>query len=456
MTPQQLFEILLARRRQIFRVFAAVLVAAVVGTLLLPRQYTASATVIIDVRADPLAGLAYQSQTSSATFMATQLDIATSQRVARKVVDVLDLTTSPQFAGRNPDSIARQLRGAVWAAPTARNSNVMAIYATWPTPELAAGLANGFARAYIDTTIDLKIEPAKQYADWFDERVAELRSDLEARQRRLADYERENGFIVTSDSLDLETTRLAELSSELITIQSQRQQSASRRAQARSDAEALPEVLQNPTIVALKGTLAQAEALQRELSARLGSAHPEYQRVAGEVTNLRLRIADESVAIATSLGVQLEVNKQSEQDALDAFEAQKRRVLSLRDRRDAGLVLQNDVAATQRSLDAVTERQAMLSLESQSQATNIMLLGEANVPGGPSSPNMAFSVLLGSLLGLGLGCVTALVLELLDRRVRSATDVELMGLPVLVCVSPMTPPATAPPAPPPPKRLTSQ
>jgi len=41
---------------------------------------------------------------------------------------------------------------------------------------MAATLANAFAQAAIETDIELKIEPAKQYAGWFDQRSRALRA----------------------------------------------------------------------------------------------------------------------------------------------------------------------------------------------------------------------------------------------------------------------------------------
>jgi len=85
-------------------------------------------------------------------------------------------------------------------------------------PKTAAILANAFAQAYIDTNIELKVDPAKQYATWFDERSRALRADLEAKQKRLSDIRPKRASLPPRRRLDIENARLAELSSQLLTI----------------------------------------------------------------------------------------------------------------------------------------------------------------------------------------------------------------------------------------------
>ena len=67
----------------------------------------------------------------------------------------------------------------------------MHISANAPTPEAAAELANGFAAAYMDTTLELRVAPTRQAAEWFDVQLKTLREDLETAQDKLTAYQRE-------------------------------------------------------------------------------------------------------------------------------------------------------------------------------------------------------------------------------------------------------------------------
>ncbi len=257
-----------------------------------------------------------------------------------------------------------------------------------------------------------------------------LREDLEVKQRRLSDYQNATGLIVTDDKLDVENARLAELSSQLVTIQGLRQDSQSRQRQ--SDVQSMPEVLQSPVIQNLKADLAQAESKLPDVASRLGKNHPDYQALVAEIANLRDRIAKESASIAASLGNTTQVNIRRENDIRAALDAQKKRVLDLKHGHDQAAILLSDVNSAQRDLDAVTERFAQSSLESQANQTNVVQLTVAEPPIKPATPklflNLALGVVFGAMFGLGL----ALILEMIRPRVRMDMDlVYLLGVPVL-------------------------
>jgi len=146
-----------------------------------------------------------------------------------------------------------------------------------------------------------------------------------------------------------------------------------------------PEVLQSPVIAKLKDDLSDVEARQAEIAGRLGKNHPDYQAAVAEVTNLRARIAQESSKIVESLSSNTQVNVRRENDVRLALEQQKKRVLELKHQHDEAAVLQNDVTTVQRDLDAVSQRFAQSSLESQAQQTNMVLLSTATEPFTPSA-----------------------------------------------------------------------
>src|ERR1700722_19290797 len=225
--------IIRARWRTTSIVFGCFVIAAAAISVFMPRQYIATASVVLDAKADPVAGVMNPDQLSL-SYLATQLDIVNSRRVAQRAVKLLHLDDVPQFRdqwqtvtggrGELTTWLASNLQRRVTATP-GRESNVINISVKWPNAKAAATIANAFAQAYIDTTIDLKVEPAKQYAGWFEQRSNELHLDLEAKQKRLSDFQKDTQITATDERLDIENARLAELSSQLTAIQAQRQDS---------------------------------------------------------------------------------------------------------------------------------------------------------------------------------------------------------------------------------------
>ena len=136
--------------------------------------------------------------------------------------------------------------------------------------------------------------------------------------------------------------------------------------------------------------------------------------------------------IAASLGNTTQVNLRRENDIRAALEAQKKRMLDFTHQHDQAAGLQNDVTTAQRNLDAVTQRLAQSSLESQTDQTNIALLTPAVEPLFRSSPKLSVNLLVSVFLGLIASIGTVLVIESLNRQVRDASELAAMlGVPLL-------------------------
>jgi chain length determinant protein EpsF len=440
MGSQQLFLVIRARWRFAARVFVGVLILVVLATLMLPKQYVATASVVVQGKTDPLlSNAAYPAAQLLPSDIATQVDIIESHRVAERAVKLLKLDESAEYKeswqrdGRGDlvGWIADQLQRKVTVVPS-KESDVIGISAKWRDPKFAAALANAWAQAYIDTNIELKVDSARQYAAWFNEQSRTLHTDLEAKEKRLSDSQNAAGIVATDDKLDVENARLQELSTQLVAVQTERQQSQSRQRQARGDSESLPEVLQSPVIANLKASLAVAEAKQRDMATNYGKNYPDYKDVEAEIAGIRARIAQESDRIAASLGGNAQVDVRREEDLKAALDAQKKRILDLKQQHDQVADLQNDVTMAQKNLDAVSERLAQSSLESQAQQTNIELLAPATVPRDAASPKLMLNVLFGLFLGTVCGIGAALLREMTDRRVREGDELlQLLGIPVL-------------------------
>lgn len=441
MNFQQFLLILLARWRVVLYTLAATVATTLIVSLLLPSQYTAGTAVVVDVKSpDPIMGTVLPGLISPG-YMATQIDIIQSNKVAYRVIKMLKLDENPTAREQWQDDtegrgsieswLAELLKKKLDVKPS-RESNVISISYTATDAKFAQVVANAFAQAYIEANIDLRAEPAKQYAAWFDARSKQLRDQLEAAQARLSAYQREKGIVAVDERLDVENARLAELSTQLVIAQGQRVESGSRQTQARGDAASLPEVMQNPLVQGLKADLARQEAKLEELAGQLGRNHPQYQRLQAEVDALRDKVDAETRRVAGSIGTANRVNLQKESDIRAALEAQKTRVLELKQQRDELSVLQREVESAQRAFDLVTQRLTQTNLESQVSQTNVVLLNPAAEPIDPSSPKILLNLVLAIFLGTLLGVGAALLMEMTDRRVRAAEDiVEFAGLAVL-------------------------
>jgi succinoglycan biosynthesis transport protein ExoP len=439
MSLQQFLRILRARYLVVVLTLLATVSVTVAASLLMPAQYKASAAVVVDVKSpDPVAGMVLPGLAMPG-YMATQVDIINSDRVARKVVKLLGLNQNPKVIedwrtategkGTIDTWLADLLQRKLDVKPS-RESNVINIGFKATDPAFAAGIANAFAQAYIETNIELKVEPARQYAGWFESRSLELRDALEKAQKRLSDYQLEHGIIATDERLDSENQKLADLQAQLVITQTQNADSTSKRASAGGDT--LPEVMQSGVIQQLKSDIARAEGRLKDLSGRLGLNHPQYQGAESELATLKTKLAEETARVSSAISTAGRISKGKENEIRANIDAVKKRILELKQGHGEALLLRQEVENAQRAYDAITQRSNQSTLESQSQQTNVAVLSPATEPTEPSSPKILLNTLLAIFLGTLLGVGAALALELSNRCVRSRADIEqVLGLPVL-------------------------
>ena len=445
MNFSQLMEVLIGRWKVVAATLLIVTGIAAGASLLLPKKYTATAAVLVDGRGVSALGTSTgeASQTGNQQVMATQTDLVGSERVARRVVALLDLQHDKAMhehwldvahgEGDEQSFIAQQLLKKLEIRPN-RDSNVLNIVFTGASPKFASSVANAFARASIDTNLDLKVEPARQFTGWFDERTKTLRKDLEAAQQKLTAYQREKGVLVGGvGQIDIENAKLAQLAAQLVEIQAARSESASRQTQARSNARTSPDVMNNGVIATLRGSITAAETHLKQLGTLYGDQHPQLITAREQLASLKSELDREMQSVARSVATTNTVNEQREAEARAALAAQKARVLALMNGSNDVAVLQRDVESAQRALEAAATRQSQTSLESQVQQTNMYVLSAATESALPSQPKVLLNIVAAAALGLLLGIALALWRESRSPLIRSADDLALvLQLPVLV------------------------
>lgn len=441
MNVHQFLLILLARKKIILTTLLVTVALALGASLVLSKSYKATASVLLNYKGvDPLTGLTMPGQLLPG-YMATQIDIISSKNVALRVVDALRLGSSPAVIQQFRD--ANEGRGSVrdWLADLllkkleivpSRESSVVEISFNGADPQFAAAVANAFADEYQKITVQLKTEPAKKASSYFNEQTRQLRDNVEAAQARLSKYQQEKGIVsLDNNRIDVELSRLNDLSAQLVAAQGAAIEGNSREAAAGS-ALSSPDVANNALIQTMRANVAMAEGKFADTSQRYGSKHPQYQAAKAELDKVRGELAAAMGTVSRSVGANAQVLRQREADLRAAVAQQKARVLELNRARDELGVLLKDLDSAQRAFDAASQRFSQTRIEAQSEQSDISLLNPAVAPTEPSSPRVLLNTLVAILLGTILGVGLALLLELLNRPLRSPGDLkDMLGIPVL-------------------------
>jgi succinoglycan biosynthesis transport protein ExoP len=433
----QLLNVLKARVAVFLGALLTTVAITVVLSMVIPPQYTASTSVVVDYKGvDPVLGVMMPVQMMP-SYLATQVDIIKSRKVALEVVKALRISENSvaraqwqeetQGKGGIEDWFAEALLKKLEVEPS-RDSSVVRIAYSGSDPRFAAGIANAFAEAYQRINLELRVEPARLSAAWFDERLQQLRKKLEEAQVKLNAYQREKGFTAQDERLDLEQGRLTELSGQYSNAQAQAADGMSRQRQLNeflnrgASAETIPDVLANPLVQSLKSQLALTEGRLQQATSQLGKNHPEVKRLEADIESQKAKLKSEITSAASSVINSAKIAQRRAAELQAALAEQKARLLRLNQGRDEQQVLVKEVESAQRAYDAAAQRFQQTNLESQASQTNIAILAKAAVPIEASFPKLGLNIILSIVLGAMIGVGIALLVEMLDRRVRTARD----------------------------------
>jgi uncharacterized protein involved in exopolysaccharide biosynthesis len=429
----QLLRILRAHIGLIAATVLCAWLAAVAATLFMPPSFVATSSVLVDFADNPAAAGAPSPQLYSG-YLATQIDLLASQSVALKAVDQLrlaeDATARARYLGsattwqdrlerakrrirnvyakvfgasaptpESADDARYQLADQLLKRTTVRpspDSSVMQISYAAATAQAAATAANTIVKAYIDTTLELNVNPARASSEWLDKQIERLSSDVKQARAALADFQQRTGIVGGDQANDVETARLNDLNSQLVAAQAQN----------------------HPAIQALKSDLQRAQAKLNDLPPQLGPNHPTYKNAQAEVRSLRAQLQQESAELAA--GLRAEIGQQ--RGAILHMKQQHGQLTALKDAADSA----------QRALDDAVQKAGLARMNSQITQTNVAVIRTAVPPRQATTPNPLFNFSLATAIGLLLGVGLGLWREVVCRFVRSADDIrDFLGLQVL-------------------------
>jgi chain length determinant protein EpsF len=444
MTPSRFLAAVRSRRHIVAASVAACVSLGIAGALLLPPRYTATAAVVVvaNKSSDPMSGASLPGVMVS-NVVATQMDVVQSERVLLKAVRSLHLTPQDRWGRAWRGETREMMPFDVWLAERlgrkvdvkpSRDSSMFTISFTADDRDFAPRFTNALVQAYIDTGIEMRLEPARRYTAYFDKRAEDLRSALQTAKSRLSDFQSNNGLVATDEKINLEVARLTDLTNQMATLQTAAVEAANRAREAALHPERAQEVLSDRVVGALSEDLARQEARLKELTERLGDANPQVQQARSLAAEQRARL---NAAISHAAG-SLESNAKAMQGQQAEMErqlaVQRALVLDLQAKRDAASVLQRDVENAQKAYDEVVGRAAQAALQSGDTQPDVSVVKTASAQPDSLLKRLVLLGVAGLLAGSVLGVVGALVREALDRRVRTDDDILGLGRPLLVSV----------------------
>jgi polysaccharide biosynthesis transport protein len=386
-------------------------IGGVTATKLLPARWQSDAHVYLNLlKPDPVTGEVI-SGPSSRAYVDTQIALITDYSVVGPTVDRLGWGSEPdliQAYEHRASSDTRDFRH--WLAQIIIDrtkatvldaSNILEISYTGSSPESASEVAEALMQSYLDVSLAFRRADANRSAQWYSDQAAKAKADLVAAQAAVINFERQSGIVLQDDKTDLESARLAAMS-------------------AQADSAAVSGESGN----SIDAQLAQTDALIKQQSAILGPNHPELQQLQAKRAALEAIAAQERAQPGT------------DNTSKSRVDSQKALVISERDKMSTLKNLQNEVELRQDEYSKTAAHEGEFRQQAAVADAGLTPLGHASTPESPSFPNKPLTI--GGSIGLGLflGVLISLLIELLNRRVRGPEDLQAtLELPVLAILS---------------------
>ena len=318
-------------------------------------------------------------------------------------------------------------------------SHLIQIGFTSTDPEKAARIANRTAEIYVDEQVKLKQLSGDRNSSFLQSRLEEMKEEVRKAEEAASEFRTQNGLAALSGGgLTLNDQGVAELNNQLINLRAdlaerQARLNTVRQLQAQGRVvEALGQVAASPVVQTLRqqqATLDQEIASAREI---YGERHPQMLDLQRQRQEVRSKLSTEIDSVLRGLESDVQVTSSriaAIQDQLGSLKAQ------------SGIDQASGVKLAELERQATSARNLYEEFlrsyrENREVAESIQpdarIVAQASAPTTPSSPGARIFTAAGLAVSFVFGSLIAIVLDRMDRGLRSAKEVErLLGLPSL-------------------------
>jgi polysaccharide biosynthesis transport protein len=428
------------------------LVAAGVHYAITPKQYMATSTIQIERRnLSPVGGSAspWYENFWNLEFYPTQYELLQSRGLAERVVRSLDLMSDPNF---NPGAAAPKestgattaeqdeatlgnlallLKGGLSVEPV-RNTQLVRLSFRSPSPEFAAKAANAFAESFIDMGVEDRYASAGKASTFLSSQIETLKQEIGEKEAQLQAFSRTSDIVTLDPESNVTLQRLESLNTALMDAKKERIQKEARYFEVMNGpAEAVADSLA-PGVVG--GLRTQQMQMEQDYQTKLKTFKPDWP----DMVSLKTQI-DEGRQHVDS--VIREMVQKARSSAAADYQAVMRQEQSLTteladikrqaiDQSSSAVQFTNlkvEIQTRRELLDELMKQQSETEVAVRLQDTresNVRIIDQALVPAGPFRPSLRKDLTYGLLIGLLLGIGAALLIELLDRTVKTPEEVE--------------------------------
>ena len=465
-TLRDLLAIVRANLWLIIALVGGAMLIALVLTLLDTPRFTATSTVQVNEQSSRVLGQnqdpndEYVPAWDSDRFLQTQLDVLQSRAISQRVAKRLKLFDNAQFYKAmeatppepgTPRHLAREstiyLLQRNLQADLPNNSRIVSISFTSADPEFSAKAANAFATEFIAANLQRKFDSSSYARDFVSQQLGEAKTRLEASELAVNSYARQAGLIRTRDALGADgsasdptaggsvtTASLIQLNEAANRARAERIAAESRWRTVATSGSAMnaQEVVTNQSVQQLVNKRAEVQADLRLERAKHLDDHPTVIQLRAKDAELDRQLSAMVNAVRQSIKSEYDAALATEQDLARQVTMLKNDTLAEQQRSVQYNLLAREADTNRTIYDGLLQRYKELNAAAGITSSNIAVIDDADVPPGPSSPNLFKNLAIALMLGLGVAGGVVLLREQFDDAIRVPEDVETkLHLPLL-------------------------
>jgi capsular exopolysaccharide synthesis family protein len=416
------------RRRTIAAFTLVVVVVVMAVSLLMKPQYEAVARVVFHRENDSgvlgfkVVDTSLLEDPEDRAAIDTQIGLLQTDALAMQVIKNLHLDKDPKFAGRamqqgNEDRLVEAFHKSLKISKV-KGTRLIEIQFRSASPQLAADAVNDLANEYVDQFYKNQFQASTQISDFLANQLKDLQNKVEESQRKLIDYQKENGIFGMDDRQNIVTAKLDDLNRLLTTAEAERVQKEVNYRLARSgQPELIAKLDPNNLITKLRGQQADLESEIAQSSVQLGPANPKMR----ELANQRAQVRESLTAEVKRIGDQITYEYQSaagrERMLRDALEAQKQAANNMNANAIQSNILKHEFETNRQLFENLLQKQKEVGISSSLKSSNIWIVDPARPPKRPAAPKILLNFALALVFGVFGGVALALSLAKVHEKI---------------------------------------
>ena len=360
--------------------------------------------------------------------------IAANQGLFGRIKGWLGQSTAPNAA--DGESVVLKMLGKSKVKVDGA-SDLITLTMTGPDPQLTAEAANTLTEQFIEQAQDARGFSAGNTNKFLNAQLGDARKKLQDSENDLQNYARQTGIVIPSDSQEsVAADKLRQIQNDLTKAENDDVDAKAQVETAHvNPAEALPQVLDDPTLRDNRARLQDLRRQLADLSVTLTPANYKIQQLNAQIADLEQQDAHQRANVLKRLSVQNSETSRRKQ-LLGAAYAQQLTVVSDQSAKEVRYnILKKEVDANRDIYQSMLQRVKEAAIVAALKSSDVRVVSPAIAPKSAYLPSLPLNLALGLLLGMVFATIYILVAERNDASLRiPGQSVKHLNVPELAVI----------------------